>query len=276
MSSNSHVPWKAVAAILLSLGVTGCQQLNGMLGKPTPKNPPPYYSPSANGMEWSGQVKKEQAADVQMAVAQSLESQGQIDQAMKIYRDVIAKDGRRADAYHRLAVLHDKKGETQTSRKLYETALKKDPKNAEIHCDFGYSCYLQQQWGEAEKQLRQAIALNAELARAHNNLGLLLAHTGRKPQALKEFSKAGCTEADAHANLAFALMREQRWQEAEEHYRIALAADPSSPTATRGLQVLQALQTASDSGEETAQSPGKASPSPANVRSARNRTAPPS
>ena len=35
------------------------------------------------------------------------------------------------------------------------TAIEKAPKNAELYCDFGYSCYLQRNWGEAGVNLRR-------------------------------------------------------------------------------------------------------------------------
>ncbi len=150
-----------------------------------------------------------------MAIARSLDNQGDTEPAIKAYLDVVNKDPRRADAYHRLAVLHDAKGDSESASNFYQIALKKDPKNAELHCDFGYSCYLQRNWSEAEPQLRRAIALNADCARAHTNLGLLLARTGREKEALVEFRKAGCDEAAARSNLGFALTLEERWPEAQ-------------------------------------------------------------
>src|SRR5207249_10438430 len=71
-------------------------------------------------------------------------------------------------------------------------------------------------------------------------LGLLLGRTGRDDDALAEFRKAGCTEADARVNLAFALSLERRWPEARGQYRQALAADASSAPARKGLKELEA------------------------------------
>ena len=62
--------------------------------------------------------------------------------------------------------------------------------------------------------LRQAIVLQPDHARAHNNLGLVLAHTGRLDLSLVEFRQGGCTEADAQINLAYALTLERHWPEA--------------------------------------------------------------
>jgi Flp pilus assembly protein TadD len=138
--------------------------------------------------------------------------------------------------------LHDKKGDPETAAKYYQEALKRDAKNAEVHCDYGYSRYVRRDFPAAEKSLRQAIALNPNLGRAHTNLGLLLARTGREDEALKEFAKTGCSEPMARCNLAFALATERRWQEAQSQFEMALTADPSSKAAREGLAAVREAQ----------------------------------
>jgi Tfp pilus assembly protein PilF len=225
-----------LAALLASL--TGCQAFDGMVAKITHRNQAAYPSAAAND-EPTPPLTAKQKADVQMAVARSLENQGNTAQAITTYLDVVKKDPARADAYLRLAVLHDLKGDSQSARKFYLTALKRDPNNAELHCDFGYSCYLERNWGEAESHLRRALGINPDCARAHTNLGLLLARTGREQDALVEFHKAGCDDAAAHNNLGFVLTLEERWPEAKRQFRLALAADPNSKMAKDGLAALR-------------------------------------
>src|SRR5207253_9547824 len=111
----------------------------------------------------------------------------------------------RVDAVARLAVLCDQQGDFTESARLHRQALAAEPANADGYCDYGYSLYLQRHWPEAEAALRQAVAIAPDHRRALNNLGLVLARTGMQSEALAAFRKAGCTEADAHANLAFAL-----------------------------------------------------------------------
>lgn len=230
-------------AAVLVVSLAGCKQTE------TVQNGPPQQESSWTSKlpfakpkdESSAQVTDQQKADVQMAMARSFEKQGQIDQAIKIYQSVVGKDDRRADAYHRLAVLHDRKGDCRTSEGFYRAALERDPKNPEVHCDLGYSLYLQRRWPEAEAGLRRAVAIRPDHARAHVNLGLLLARTGRGDESLMEFARAGCPEADARANLAFAMMLEERWFEARQQYELALAVDPQSRAAQDGLRTLHSL-----------------------------------
>jgi Tfp pilus assembly protein PilF len=226
--------------VLLSLA--GCQQLS--LGHLIPKWPAKkssVYDPQANTNQWSADATPQQKAEVQMALARTMENQGQTEQAIAVYQGVVAKS-KRADAFHRLALLHDKKGDPEAAAKYYQDALKQDGKNAEIHCDYGYSRYVRRDFPAAEKSLRQAIALKPTLTRAHTNLGLLLARTGREDEALREFAKSGCNESAARCNLAFALATERRWQEAQTQFERALAVDPSSKAAQEGLATVRAAQ----------------------------------
>jgi Tfp pilus assembly protein PilF len=220
--------------------LSGCQQMGGMYDKLTKKSPAPSQSQIAK-QNWTKPLKPEEKIDVQMAVAHSLVAQGENNQAIKVYQEIIKKDSKRADAYHQLALLYDKKGDAQSSEKYYRLALKKDPKNATLLADYGYSCYLQERWKESEQNLRQALALDPEFARAHNNLGLLLARTGREEEALKEFARTGANEAEARSNLGFALLQANHWANAKEQFQIALAADPESKKAKEGLSTLQKL-----------------------------------
>jgi Flp pilus assembly protein TadD len=101
--------------------------------------------------------------------------------------------------------------------------------------------------------MRQAIALNADLQRAHVNLGLILGRTNRDGEALSEFQRGGCTEAAAHANLAFTLAVQKRTGDAQRHYEYALSLDPSCKTALDGLASLRAARTASAARSSEAQ-----------------------
>jgi Tfp pilus assembly protein PilF len=195
---------------------------------------------TAGGKERT-ELNPAQMADVQVAYGRSLEKRGEQDQALARYFEAVQHDPGRADAWHRLAVLHDRQGKFTESAEMYGKALRLQPGDPDLYCDMGYSLYLQKRWAEAEMNLRQALALRPDHARARTNLGLLLARAGRADEALAEFRKAGCGEADARVNLAFALTLEGRCPEAREHYRQALAADPSSAPARKGLEKLEAV-----------------------------------
>jgi tetratricopeptide (TPR) repeat protein len=228
-------------AIGMICGLVGCQHLEPSQPKPSLSRDSSAAGGQGQSSELGGKLTPAQEADILIAFARAAERRGDLDQAMSIYRDALTRDGRRADAYVRLAVLHDRQGRFRESADLYQKALQLKPGDAEIYCDKGYSLYLQQQWPESEMILRQAIALAPDLRRAHNNLALVLTHVNRREEALAEFRRAGNDTAEAHCNLAFALTMDRQWQGAREHYKLALAAKPSSKTIQPRLQQLDAL-----------------------------------
>jgi Tfp pilus assembly protein PilF len=228
------------AALLGLLGAAGCQQTGAARRPEATLAGKPEASPKLTG---------QQVADVQIAQGRSLEKQGELAQAAAAYREALKRDPDRADAYLRLAIVHDKEGKFKESQELYQKALKGMPGNPDIYCTVGYSLYLQQRWSEAEMNLRQALALDAEHQRAHNNLGLVLAHVGRTTEALAEFRRAGCSEADGHLNLAYVLTLEKRWEEARQHYEQALGDEAAVAAARKGLKELDALAVRSAAAE---------------------------
>ncbi len=238
---NLNLCYKAAVMVVLVIWFTGCQQMGGLLGNRWNPQATSLSDHSLDENDSTAILTAQQKADIQIAMARSLEQQGKTDQAIKVYYKALRKDNHRADVYHRLAILHDKQGKCDKSAALYQEVLNRDPDNVEVYCDLGYSYYLQKRWQDAEENLRKAIALRPDLARAHNNLGLLLARSGRYEEAMVEFSQAGCEEYEARVNLAFALMWEQQWAEAKKQFEVALTIVPSSKAAQEGLENLQSL-----------------------------------
>ena len=187
---------------------------------------------------------------MQVAMGRVSERQGDLAAAMAYYEEAVKRDARRSDAYLRMAILNDRQGKFRESADLYRQALKISPGSPDIYCDMGYSLYLQRRWAEAEMNLRQSIALDKKHSRAHNNLALVLARDGRLKDALTEFYKGGSNPASAHANLAFVLTMERRWDEARAQYQLALEADPSSAELKTKLQQLDTLVAKVEPGRE--------------------------
>jgi tetratricopeptide (TPR) repeat protein len=195
--------------------------------------------PEARSTAWRREkqlVSPRQAADVQFALGRSLELQGDAEKATLAYKETVRRDPSRGDAYLRLAILSDRQAKFQDSAAFYDKALAARPGDPDVFCDKGYSLYLQNKLPEAEVALRQAIKLNPELSRAHNNLGMVLAQRGRSEAALAEFRHAGGSTAAARQNLAFALALDGRWAESSGQYNLALAADPKLEAASAGLR----------------------------------------
>ena len=184
----------------------------------------------------------ERRAGILLASARTLEMDGQWDQAGDVYRKILAADPQQVEAAHRLAIWYCRQGRFDQAESLYRMCLERDPNNAELICDLGYACYLQGRWAEAEQHFDRALDLAPSLRRARMNRGILYARSGRTAEALSEFSKAGCTRAQAKANVAFAAMMSEDWDTAIAYYQQALGQDPKLDKATAGLQTAQRVR----------------------------------
>jgi Tfp pilus assembly protein PilF len=182
-----------------------------------------------------------QTADVQVAMARTLEGRGEGQEATRYYAEAARNDPKRADAWGRLAILYDKEGKFAESEEAYRRATELQPNNADTLTNFGYSLYLQQRWPEAEAALGRAIAIKPDHQRAHNNLGLVMARTGRTQEALAAFQRAGCSTPDAHTNVAYASTLSGDFAAASSYYKRVLELDPASETARKGLEGIDAL-----------------------------------
>jgi Flp pilus assembly protein TadD len=225
-----------VVAIGLAL-LSGCQHLDALPAVPAPTAASPESAPKLR----AGQV-----ADVKIAYGRTLEKRGAPDQAQAKYLEALKLDPGRADACARLGVLCDQLCKFDEAQSWHRKAVAAQPKNPDFHCNMGYSLYLQGNLVEAEKNLHQCLALAPEHARGHNNLGMILARTNRGEEALAEFRRAGCNEADSQTNLAYALTLERRWVEARACYERVLTANPSSMASQNGLRELDSLMAKSD------------------------------
>lgn len=228
--------WRCAGVVALTAlgGTSGCFTTG--VTESLPKGPLAVSSSTPT-------LDNHQIADVQIAAAQVLEKRGDATGALAKYREALERDPQRTDATLRVAILLDKNGKFAEAQEAYRKALAARPDSADINCCYGYSLYLQEQFEEAEKFLRKAISLDADHARAHNNLGLLLAQTGRNDEALVAFRKGGCSEADARANIAFARTLQGDLGQAKEQYQRSLTLDPSAVATRKRLEELNTLST---------------------------------
>lgn len=209
----------------------------------------------ATATEWPNE--KRAARDLKLALAQMLEQQGAAPEAIEAYENVLRSEPGHTAVAHRLAVLLDKSGQSRRAEPYYQACLRATPSDPDLLSDFAYHCYLERRWADAETNLQRALAINPRHVRARNNLGLVLARTERPREAFDQFAGTGCSTADAHANVAFALAAESRLEDAEQVYKIALQADPQHQRAREGLMALrQARRVAMAPRDAARDSPG--------------------
>jgi Tfp pilus assembly protein PilF len=225
----------AVSGLLCS--ASGCKSsLQSLKGRTAAKGPEPVV------VEPAEDLTDVQVADIQSSLARTLEQRGDLKAAKAAWGQVLERDPAASQASWRMAVLTDRQGQFDKSEPYYRRAVKSDPQNVELLCDYGYSLYLQRRWQESERLLTRAAELDPENARVQNNLGLLYANTERMGEAAVAFQRAGCSMDEARTNMGVAAAMSGRRDEARRMFERALADNPESATAVRGLEALAAVE----------------------------------
>jgi protein O-GlcNAc transferase len=124
------------------------------------------------------------------------------------------------------------------AEKIYRGVLARHPKHAEALNLLGM---LQRQTGRSQAAvdtIRQAIAIKPDYAAAHNNLGSALQSMGRFDEAIAAYRQAiglKADYADAHYHMGIALKATGRLDEAAAAYREAIRCHPGFPEAHTNL-----------------------------------------
>ena len=174
-----------------------------------------------------------QAIALLYAVASAAENRGDIQVAIENYEKLLKADPEHSRAMRRLALIHGKRGASTKSTELFKAAIQFEPRNAELQCDYGYALYLAEDFSEAERQIRTSIAMEPELKRARNILGMILARGGEIESALSEFATAKVPRSEAYANIALAMLLNGDTESAKEHILLAESMKPSAELKTR-------------------------------------------
>ncbi len=231
--------WMSLAGLagLALVSAPGCQSARDWMAE----NPNDRVHSSAQQASQTVQVNEAQAAEVRMSLARMLESQGKLDRAEQIYESATKANPDDPIPYWRLAIIQSRRGQVDRSVEFFNKALERSPGNPHIFSDVGYTHYLHGNYKTAEANYRQALALKPTDTRTHNNLGMLLARTGRVDEAIDTFTKGGLKGPAIAENVGLALMMEGDLNGAKGAYERAVALAPNSETAHEGLDRVMAM-----------------------------------
>ena len=234
-----------VLALALQVAFAGCQQIRELVsrdnGSVEASVPPMSPSITDTGKLPQPKAVSDEKSDSAFATARALERSRKLEKAATAYQEILDRNPDCAPAHHRLAVVCERLGQEQLARQHFESALSLAPQNCDLLCDYGYSRYLRDDLEVAEQKLHEALDLEPGLKRAHLNLALVEACTGREREALGRFRTAGCNESEARANLAYGLMKVEKWPQAAEQLQLALSQNPNSKMLQNRMQEIQAI-----------------------------------
>jgi tetratricopeptide (TPR) repeat protein len=159
---------------------------------------------------------------------------GQLDEAERRYRELVAREPHNAEAWQLLGVAAHQAGRHAEAIEHLGRAVELDPANATFHFNLATAHAFQGRPQQAIAELGTVIQLEPNYLQAHVDLGALLAGQGRNDDAADCFRRALAIRADfapAHFNLGKTLEREGRFAEAVASLQEAVRLDPANATA---------------------------------------------
>jgi len=200
---------------------------------------------------------------------------GRLEEAERLYRQILQADPNHADALHFLGVIAHQRGRNEDALELlnaaiahngrvasfhnnrgnvlkalgrmdealasYRRALTLKPDHAEAHAHVGSVLQAQGQHDAAVAAYRQALSLKPGSAETHNNLGNTLQAQGKLGEAVAAYACALALKpgyAEAHGNLGNVLKAQGRLEDAVASYRHSLALKPDYAQAHNNLGIV--------------------------------------
>ena len=134
----------------------------------------------------------------------SLEGKNENMQAISVYRKAIELDEVSANhneqPYLDLGVLLGKLGRTPEAIPLLTKAAQIQPKSAKARYELGKACLTQNQLDEAQKQIEEAVKLDAANSSNHYLLGRIYQKQGKKDLAAQQFAMTNTLIDKKHAS----------------------------------------------------------------------------
>ena len=169
-----------------------------------------------------------------LAQASTLQRQGKIVEAERLYLAVLAIVPDNADALHSMGNLKLARGEPGEALRLIAAAMAARAPTPRTLFDLGLAFNALNQHQKALDSFDLAIQLQPDFFEAHGNRGAMLAALGQHGDAIESYRKALAIRpdfADAHCNLGSALTQLQRYDEALTSFDRALALRADYPDA---------------------------------------------
>jgi tetratricopeptide (TPR) repeat protein len=185
---------------------------------------------------------------VYVNMASLLMSKSKLDEAKKYYDRAIQLDPNSGEVHAGYAYLLERLGRADEARAEYENAIRVTPKKSAARLFYTYGAFLDKR-GELDgaiAQYRSALEVDPNLADAHSELATALLTKGDSQKAEAHYLEAARLDpkrADTHSNLGSLLLREGKTSQAIIQYEEALRIDPTLTEAAENLRVAKSSDT---------------------------------
>jgi len=152
--------------------------------------------PRTEEQEASGKGKKEGPAHELYRRAKRLSDAGAVEEAVAVYRELLAIEPAHLRARNNLGVLYDSVGDYRRALAEYQAAEELDPDDVRLQCNIAAVLASLGRYREAEAKLMQALATDPQNPDARENLGLVYFKKGLYAEAAVELRRAAELEAE--------------------------------------------------------------------------------
>ena len=184
----------------------------------------------SDAVDWKGTTLAGLDTRSLLTEAVRLHRAGQLEQAVPLYRTVLAADPNSADALHLLGMVALQQGQAKPAAELIGRAITLNDREASYHFHLALALQTLNDLQGAVSGYRRALALKPDDPDAYNNLGNALATQGKPQDAVAAFRRALALQPDnavAHNNLGNVQRSLGLWGEAEASFRKAAELQPS-------------------------------------------------
>ncbi len=156
--------------------------------------------------------------------------QGRLEEAAKLYRQVLQRDPTRTQALYLLGITELATSNFQRAADLIARTIRTTPGFAPAHANHGIARMAMGRHNEALTSFDRAIALAPDFTDAHYNRGILLKNMGRYAEAIASFDTAIAQQpklAEAYCNRGLTFSEMGRHREALGSLDEAIALQPN-------------------------------------------------
>ena len=179
------------------------------------------------------------------AIAQRHHRAGRLDEANRIYREILARDPTHAGCLHLLGVIAHQSGRSDMAIHLIGRALARDPGLAEAHVNLANALKDQGMLEPAIAHYQQALALKPRDAEAHYCIGVAFQLQGQLDEAAMHYERALAIRPDnaaAQLNLGTIRTDQGEFEQAVTHFEQALTLRPDYLAAQMNLGIALSRQ----------------------------------
>ena len=154
------------------------------------------------------------------------------DDALTAYQKAEELHPKDFDLHLAMGRLAERKNNFEVAEKEYKQALALNPQSSETLAELTDVYIAGKRLPEAEQSLRDYLKLNPQSATAHVQLGRILANSGRNQEALVEFEAAQTISPQnrqAQREIADLALQAKEYDEAERLYRNLIKDDDKNP-----------------------------------------------